>query len=275
MSPTLTPLEQLSFFTMQGFGYKGKKLKRPGTSDSARSLISKREPSSSIEVYNSYRESLNSLIEIVDKVSLRARYEDGNLVAHGTSPLQDDKTSLKLIHDILHAGDDEDDDNDDDRAASKADDDDYDFSESDVPSTSARSGRRRSLSLCSSVTSLRSEYSITSITSPLQEISTFEQKRRRAAKLTNFFGVSHRDIITDILESIESGVAEERGRGILNQAQVDVRLPCSLPLFPLWWNVDGSFWICRPVFRIYSRKYGTSKPGLDDFIYFCIYHLAF
>jgi len=49
----------------------------------------------------------------------------------------------------------------------------------------------------------------------------FEQKRRRAAKLTNFFGVNHRDIMTDILESIESGVTEERGRGTLNQAQAD------------------------------------------------------
>ena len=75
------------------------------------------------------------------------------------------------------------------------------------------------------MTSLRSEYSTTSITTPPPEISAFEQKRRRAAKLTNFFGVSHRDIMSDILESIESGVAEERGKGNLNQAQADVRLP--------------------------------------------------
>ena len=70
-SPTLTPLEQLSFFAMQGFGYKGKKPKRPSTADSSQALISRSEASSSIEVYNSYRESLNSLSEIVDKVSSR------------------------------------------------------------------------------------------------------------------------------------------------------------------------------------------------------------
>lgn len=70
-SPTLTPLEQLSFFTMQGFGYKGKKIRRPSTADSSQALISRSEASSSIEVYNSYRESLNSLSEIVDKVSSR------------------------------------------------------------------------------------------------------------------------------------------------------------------------------------------------------------
>ena len=105
------------------------------------------------------------------------------------------------------------------------DDDDYDSSEPDIPSASTpttitRDDRRRSLPLCPSITSLRSEYSITS---PPPEISTFEQKRRRAAKLTNFFGVSHHHIMDDILESIESGVAEERGRGTLNQAQADVR----------------------------------------------------
>ena len=75
-SPALTPLEQLSFFAMQGFGYKGKKLKRPSTADSSQSLISRSEAGSSTEVYNSYRESLNSLSEIVDKVSFRTRAGD-------------------------------------------------------------------------------------------------------------------------------------------------------------------------------------------------------
>ena len=232
-SPTLTPLEQLTFFAMQGFGSKGKKPKRPDTAESSRALLSRSEPSSSIEVYNSYRESLNSLTEIVDKVRPHARR--GNLTLMRLS-LQDDKTSLKLIHDMLHA-----DDGNDDRSTRKVDDDGYGSSELDIdiPSTSALAApshneRRNSVPPCPSVTSLRSEYSITT---PPPEISTFEQKRRRAAKLTNFFGVSHRDIISDILESIESGVAEERGRGTLNEAQADVCLPCSPPLFPLWWNV--------------------------------------
>ena len=221
---------------MQGFGNKGKKSKRPGTADSTRALISKSEPSSSIEVYNSFRESLNSLTEIVDKVSLQATHEDGNLAAHGTFSLQDDKTSLKLIHDILHA-----DDHNDDSSSRKVDDDDYDSSEPDIPSTSAPTAtlcneRRSSLPVCPSIASLRSE---DSVTTPPPEVSTFEQKRRRAAKLTNFFGVSHRDIMGDILESIESGVAEERGKGTLDQAQADVCLPHSFPLFPLWWDDVG------------------------------------
>lgn len=192
-SPALVPLEPFSFFNVSGFGYKSKIFRRSATPDSSRSLISRAENNSSIEVYNSYHESLNSLIEIVDN---------------------DDKASLKAIHDILHAGDDN-----DDRIKRKVDDDDSDSSEPDVrSSTTIRNERRRSLPLCPSTSSMRSEYSITS---PPPEISTFEQKRRRAAKLTNFFGVSHRDIMDGILESIESGVAEERGRGTLNQAQAD------------------------------------------------------
>lgn len=136
--------------------------------------------------------------------------------------LQDDKASLKVIHDILHA------DDDNDIATRNVDDDDCDPSEPEIPSTSSptsiRNERRRSVPPCPSITSLSSECSITSP----PEVSTFEQKRRRAAKLTNFFGVSHRDIMDDILESIESGVAEERGRGTLNQAQADVSssFPC-------------------------------------------------
>ena len=57
----------------------------------------------------------------------------------------------------------------------------------------------------------------------------FEQKRRRAAKLTNFFGVNHRDIVDDILESLETGVAEERGMGTLDQDQADVCLTFCSP----------------------------------------------
>ena len=134
--------------------------------------------------------------------------------------MQDDKASIKLIHNILHAED------CDDGGSRQRVDDDYDSSDPETPSTSApmasaRSDRRRSLPLCPSIVSLRSEYSISSP----PEISTFEQKRRRAAKLTNFFGVNHRDIMEDILESIENSVAEERGRGALDQDQADVRPP--------------------------------------------------
>ena len=224
-SPALPPLDPFSFFTMQAFGNKGKKLRRSMTSDSARALISRSETSHSIEIYTSYHDSLNSLIEIVDNVRLVLLNDVNYPSSRDYLLMQDDTASLKFIHDILHA-----DDDDDDGIKRRVDDGDFDSSELDIPSpatTTKRGDRRRSLPLCPSISSMRSEYSTMS---PPPEISTFEQKRRRAAKLTNFFGVSHRDIMADILESIESGVAEERGRGTLNQAQVDVR---PIPAFSL------------------------------------------
>lgn len=151
-----------------------------------------------------------------------------------------------MIHDILHA-----DDDDDERVKQKVDDDDYDSSEPDIPSpATTREDRRKSLPLCPSMTSMHSEYSITS---PPPEISTFEQKRRRAAKLTNFFGVSHRCIMDGILESIESGVAEERGRGTLNEAQADVR-SIFVFLLPSVTELSLIFGWLR---RICSRECGT------------------
>jgi hypothetical protein len=56
------------------------------------------------------------------------------------------------------------------------------------------------------------------------EASDFQIRRRRAAKLTSFFGVDYRELIQDILESIEKGVEEERKRGTLRPEEVDVSL---------------------------------------------------
>lgn len=55
-----------------------------------------------------------------------------------------------------------------------------------------------------------------------QESSDFQLRRRRAAKLTHFFGVDYRELIQDILESIEKGVEEERKRGTLRPEEVEV-----------------------------------------------------
>jgi hypothetical protein len=52
--------------------------------------------------------------------------------------------------------------------------------------------------------------------------SDFQLRRRRAAKLTHFFGVDYRELIHDILESIEKGVEEERKRGTLRPEEVEV-----------------------------------------------------
>ncbi|KAG1757094.1 hypothetical protein EDB19DRAFT_1623063 [Suillus lakei] len=54
-----------------------------------------------------------------------------------------------------------------------------------------------------------------------KESSDFQLRRRRAAKLTHFFGVDYRELIHDILESIEKGVEEERKRGTLRPEEVE------------------------------------------------------
>lgn len=66
------------------------------------------------------------------------------------------------------------------------------------------------------MTSLSSEF----LASP--KASRFQLRRRTAAKLTNFFGVDYRELIRDILESIEKGVEEERKEGTLQPQEVEV-----------------------------------------------------
>ena len=60
------------------------------------------------------------------------------------------------------------------------------------------------------------------VASPKPEVSEFQLRRRRAAKLTHFFGVDYRELIEDVLVSIEKGVDDERRRGGLDPAEADV-----------------------------------------------------
>ena len=62
---------------------------------------------------------------------------------------------------------------------------------------------------------------------PKPEPTDFQLRRRRAAKLTQFFGVDYKQIIYDILESIEKGVEEDRKKGTLQPDEVEVRF-CAL-----------------------------------------------
>ena len=71
-----------------------------------------------------------------------------------------------------------------------------------------------------------------SITVLRPDQTDFQLRRRRAAKLTNFFGVDYRELINDVLESIESGLEHERKRGTLGAEEAEVCMPrfssCSL-----------------------------------------------
>lgn len=52
--------------------------------------------------------------------------------------------------------------------------------------------------------------------------TAFQMRRRRAAKLTQFFGVDYRELISDVLDSIENGVEQEQQRGTLRAEEVEV-----------------------------------------------------
>lgn len=87
--------------------------------------------------------------------------------------------------------------------------------------SSVKSERRRSLPTNTSVVSILSDYNIAT---PRPEVTDFQARRRRAAKLTQFFGVDYRELISDVLESIENGLEHERKRGTLNPDEVEVSL---------------------------------------------------
>ncbi|KAJ7076837.1 hypothetical protein B0H15DRAFT_790145, partial [Mycena belliarum] len=86
------------------------------------------------------------------------------------------------------------------------------------PSAKEKAERRRSLPARTSLASLAS-------------IAEFQLRRQRAAKLTQFFGVDYRDLIEDVLDSIEHGLNAERRRGTLGPDEAEVRF---FHLFLFW-----------------------------------------
>ncbi|TBU62127.1 hypothetical protein BD310DRAFT_811559 [Dichomitus squalens] len=194
---------------------KTKKSKRPGTGDSAssaRPLIAHDGllEAGSSSVYIHYRHSLNSLSDIIDR---------------------DDKESLAELHDYLTGNG---------ELYSTGEQYDYQFdaagssnANNNVPSPApatpmfgddapvaspSKAERRRSLPSRVSVASFSSE--ISALIAPTPTEASFQQRRRRAAKLTHFFGVDYRDLMNEVLESIEKGLEEERGKGTLRPDEV-------------------------------------------------------
>lgn len=82
-------------------------------------------------------------------------------------------------------------------------------------------GRRRSLPVLSSRISLDSEISAAA---PETNDTGFQVRRRKAAKLTQFFGVDYRELINDVLQSIEHGVKNEHKSGTLLAEEAEVRV---------------------------------------------------
>jgi hypothetical protein len=185
--------------------HQAKKERRPGSSESSQRLLLSREGDVTedpnavwsalvsksgrrSEVYTHYEHSLNSLHDILDR---------------------DDRTSLAELHQYLKG---------DDHSPTSF------FQVSPTrdlhasASSSPKSERRHSLPARTSMVSISSEISITG---PKPDQTDFQLRRRRAAKLTNFFGVDYRELINDVLESIESGLEHERKRGRLGAEEAE------------------------------------------------------
>ncbi|KAF8807968.1 hypothetical protein BYT27DRAFT_7190062 [Phlegmacium glaucopus] len=172
--------------------YKSKKSYRSSTSDSNLPLLPKDDQTFDglsdasgtrpSTIYNHYQYSLNSLHDILDR---------------------DDRESLLELHQYLNAVE---------RPLEAS----PTGRKSDA--SSIKSGRRRSLPTSASMISLDSEYSVTPSEA---NFATFQMRRRRAAKLTQFFGVDYRELINDILQSIESGVEHDHENGTLRAEEVE------------------------------------------------------
>ncbi|THH26311.1 hypothetical protein EUX98_g7878 [Antrodiella citrinella] len=174
-----------------------KKNERPGTADSSEPLIRSADSDDTqiahglSDLYLHYRHSLNSLNDIIDR---------------------DDKESLVDLHDLLHGN----------AAETPLQPFSLQDAANSIPSTS-KAERRRSLPVRTSMTSINSEFSVNtigSLTPQILDASAFQNRRKRAAKLTQFFGVDYRDLVSEILDSIEKGVEEEGGRGALQVDEV-------------------------------------------------------
>ncbi|KAJ7070601.1 hypothetical protein C8F01DRAFT_385113 [Mycena amicta] len=169
---------------------RSKASRRPRTGDSGEFLLADVEPSAGSFVYTHYQQSLSSLHDIIDR---------------------NDHESLAELHQYLNEEGD---------------------TEAPPPSPpsaggTSKSERRRSLPVLlprASISSLSSIASDVTATSPDAMATEFQTRRRRAAKLTQFFGVDYRELIDDVLESIEAGLDAERSRGTLNPAEADVLL---------------------------------------------------
>ena len=82
--------------------------------------------------------------------------------------------------------------------------------------------RRRSHPSRVSVMSMTSVSSGSSVFPLSPEPMGFQARRKRAAKLTNFFGASYRDLFGEVLERLESGFLEEAREGCMTREEVVV-----------------------------------------------------
>jgi len=130
--------------------------------------------------------------------------------------------------------------------------------DSDSASLIGTPSRRRSRPSRMSVMSMSSVSSASSLSTLTPEPMGFQARRKRAAKLTNFFGASYRDLFGEVLERLEIGFLEEAREGNMSPQEIDVRF--SKTFISL--RIDDGY---RPTYRISwdkSRPSRDGKPGI-------------
>ncbi|TRM61516.1 hypothetical protein BD626DRAFT_405530 [Schizophyllum amplum] len=148
-------------------------MQRPGSPESSTHLIPKSSRNS--VVYTNYEASINSLNDILDR---------------------DDRASLAELHQYLL----------DDRAPASPG---VGKRTSTSSAGSRKSERRRSLPVQAALEA--TSPTMSEMEKP--DVTDFQWRRRKAAKLTQFFGVNHREVIDEVLNSFEHGLEFERDRG--------------------------------------------------------------
>ena len=94
-------------------------------------------------------------------------------------------------------------------------------------------------------------------------------RRRRAAKLQNFFGVDYKDLIHDVVESIEKGVEEDGKRGTLNADELQVHIFVVPMTLDSNWYSRARIWrtgfehLRRSEVLVYGRLIVTNEYGMD------------
>ena len=94
--------------------------------------------------------------------------------------------------------------------------------ESDPASPTSGLFRQSSRPSRISIVSVSSVSSASSLLTLTPEPMGFQARRKRAAKLTHFFGASYRDLFGEVLEKLEIGFLEEAKEGGLSSEEVAV-----------------------------------------------------
>lgn len=162
------------------------------------------QPIGASVIYNHYQHSLKSLNDILDRDDCESLVELHNYLNNEppTNDLlitPDHDESFNLNPFIRHRG--------------------------NSDASSILTERRRSLPASIETASIISGLTIgdkDAAATPTDDasITDFQMRRRRAAKLTQFFGVQYRELINDVLDSLENGLEHEQKRGTLQADEI-------------------------------------------------------